>query len=125
MRLDPVTDTATIDAADLSEEIRTMPPKIYRYNQMWADAHKTAQRLERTVSEVKAEEYLRLRQEESKVTEAHMKALIDVSKKVAAAYDAWLEAERDANTLKGVLESLRARKDSLVTLSANQRAEQK
>lgn len=120
--LDPMND-ASIEITELSEEMRMTPLKIYRYSAKLAEANRLAMSLERQVKEVKAEEYLRVKREEVKVTEAHTSALVDVSSKVKAAYEAYFDAQRDADTLRGMVKALEAKNDNVRSLSASARAE--
>jgi hypothetical protein len=124
VRLNPI-ENLKVDATNINEEFSQLPLLIYRYTEMWESARETASLLEAAVEEAEGEEYVRIKSEGEKVTEAHLKALIQVSKKVKAAREAYLSAKKDAGTLFGVLEGLRSKKDALVTIGANQRAEQK
>ena len=124
MKLNPI-ENLKVDASNSSEEFSQLPLLIYRYNEMFEQAREKATLAELSVKEVQGEEYIRIKTEGEKVTEAHMNALLQTSKKVRSAKEEHAAAEKDAGTLKGILEGLRAKKDAMVTIAANTRAEQK
>lgn len=115
----------TVDAHEVSAEFARLPLLIYRYSLQYVEAKKLADMAEAYIKEAQGQEYLNIKAGTEKVTEAHLTALIAVSKSVKAAKAAHAQAEADADTIKSILEALRAKKDALVSIGAAQRAEMK
>lgn len=113
----------TIDVADLTKEFRNFPPTIYRYAEIEAEAEETYGIKKAEHEELRSAKYLEFRQKEGKITEATLEAMLDTDAEVKAAQREMLSAKRDLETLKGYLESLRAKKDMLIQLGADARKE--
>lgn len=122
--LDPEVDLL-VDVHNTSADFARLPLLSYRYGLQYEAAKRTASMLEAEIKEVQGAEYLRIKSEGEKVTEAHMTALLQVSKKVKEAKTASFKAEEDAGTLLNILKSLDKKKDALVAISANNRSENK
>lgn len=120
--LDPERNLA-VSVEDTTGDFAELPLLTYRWNLKWAEAKERASLLELAVEEAEGAEYVRIKGQAEKVTEAHLKALIQTSPKVKAANEAWLAAKRDAETIFGALEGLRRKADALTSISANIRAE--
>lgn len=124
LELDPGKDLK-VDMHDLSNDFSRIPLFFYRYGLAYQEAKEKASLLEAQVKEVQGAEYLRIKSEGEKVTEAHMTALLQVSKAVKFAKEQFFAAEKDAGTLRSILDALSAKKESLITIAANNRAENK
>lgn len=113
----------TIDVANLSKEFRNLPPLIYRYSEIKAEAEENASLKKAEYKELQAKKYLEIRSKEGKITEATVSAMIENDEEVKKALRDYLSATRDLDTLQGYLESLRAKKDMLIQLGADARKE--
>lgn len=113
----------TIDVANLPKEFRNLPPLIYRYSEIKAEAEETYDLKKAEHDELRSKKYLEIRSREGKITEATLEATIDTDEEVKKALRDMLSAKRDLETLKGYLESLRAKKDMLIQLGADARKE--
>jgi hypothetical protein len=124
MKLDPVKDCA-IDLDDIQGELRDNPLKIYRYGLLYAASKAKAIRTEQYVKEVKGAAYRRIKEEIGKITEKALEAEINVDDEVKDAYSDMADAQQDMATYFETLKALKAKQESLITLSANNRAETK
>ena len=113
----------TIDVTNLSEELRVLPSIMFGYREILAKAEEESAIKKAEYEELCAAKYLEIRAKEGKITESTLEAMIEVDLEVKAAKRAMLEAQRDYKTLDGYMESMRAKKDSLIQLSADQRKE--
>lgn len=113
----------TIDVANLQKEFRNLPPSLYRYAEIKAEAEHDYDIAKAEYEELRSEKYIEIKSKEGKVTEANLSAMIEVDKDVKAALRNMLEKKRDVETLKGYVESLRAKKDMLIQLGADARKE--
>jgi hypothetical protein len=124
MKLDPIKDVK-IDVTNIVEEFSQLPLLMYRYSELYEEARAAAAFAKLKVSEVEAQEYIKIKTSGDKVTEAHAKALVDVSPKVLDAQREAVNLQKDSNTYNGVLESLKCKLQALITIGAHQRAENK
>lgn len=113
----------TIEVENLQKEFRNFPPTIYRYREIEAEADETASLKKAEYKELQSKKYLEFRSKEGKITEATLAAMIETDEEVKKAHREYLSALRDLETLKGYVESLRAKKDMLIQLGADARKE--
>lgn len=113
----------TIDVASLQKEFRNFPPTLYRYSEIKAEAEETYDIKKAEYEELRSEKYIAIKSKEGKVTEANLSAMIEVDPDVKKALREMLAAKRDLETIKGYVESLRAKKDMLIQLGADSRKE--
>ena len=113
----------TIDVASLQKEFRNLPPILYRYAEIKAESEHAYDIKKAEYEELRSAKYIEIKSKEGKVTEANVSAMIEVDAEVKKALRDMLEAKRDLETLKGYLESLRAKKDMLIQLGADARKE--
>jgi hypothetical protein len=113
----------TIDVANLQKEFRNLPPNIYRYSEIKAEADETHSIKKAQYEELKSKLYLEFRSREGKITENTLAAMIESDESVKAAQLEMFAAKRDLDTLKGYLDSLQAKKDMLIQLGADARKE--
>jgi len=110
-----------IDLARLDDELVKLPSLVFHYGELKAEADFEYDTLKAKHEEVRSEEYVKLKSSGEKITEAHIKALIDVSISVLNIKSKMLDAKRNSDTLKNYMESLRHKSSMLVQLSANKR----
>ena len=120
--LDPTTDNA-IDVADLKTEFQVLPPTLFRYSEQKAEAEREHDLAKGQYEEIRSQVYIEIKKGTEKVTEKHLEALIETDSRVRAAFVTMIDAKRDLETMKGYVESLRAKKDMLIQLGADARKE--
>jgi hypothetical protein len=113
----------TINVARLQEDCINFPSILYHYCTAKADAEEAFEASKLSYEEAKATVYLLTKQGADKITEKHLEAIITTDHKVLKAKETMLKAKRDFETIKGYVDSLRAKKDMLVQLSADMRSE--
>lgn len=113
----------TIDVANLQKEFRNFPPTLYRYSEIKAEAEEAYDLKKAEYEEKRAETYIAIKQREGKITEANLDAMIETDGDVKKALREMLSAKKDLETIKGYVESLRAKKDMLIQLGADARKE--
>lgn len=124
MKLNPSEDLE-IDSTDLQAEFKKLPRTIHAYCEQKADAEREYDRLKFLLEEVRAKVYKDLRGSGVKHTEKSLEAELDCHPDVLAVQDMMLTAKRELATWIGGVESLRAKKDCLIQLGADARAENK
>lgn len=113
----------TIDIDNLKEEFRRIGPLIRRYVEIWAEAGEAFGIAKAAHEELRSKKYLQFRSQEGKITEKTLEAMIDTDPDVIKAQRAMLEAERENKTIRGYVDGLLAKKDSLIQLGADARKE--
>lgn len=113
----------TIDTDNLTKEFRNFPPTIYGYSEIEAKAAEDLGIKKAEYEELRSAKYLEFRQKEGKITEATLNAMLETDPEVKKALRDMLASKRDLETLKGYVESLRAKKDMLIQLGADARKE--
>lgn len=123
MELNPDTDLA-IDVANISSELRNFAVIMYRYSQHRAKVEAQRDVAKAKLKEIRAIVRKRVKSDNSvKHTENSIEAEIDTDPVVMEAQMKLIRAEHDATTWSGAMESMRAKKDCLVQLSADRRKE--
>ena len=123
MELNPITDLA-VDATDLTEELRKLPLLLFRYYQELAEAERLQDVAKAALDEAKAVSYRQNKSDASvKHTEKSLEAAIETDAKVNEARQRYFDARHNALTFRGAVESMKAKKDSLVQLAADRRKE--
>ena len=122
MNLNPEKDIV-IDIHDLSKEFRTIGPKIYRYTKAKCEAQEELDLLEYDLDIVKAHIIMDLSKEKRTYKESEKKAIITANSEVIDLVEQIARAKKDVDTLKGYIEGLKANKDMLIQLGADQRKE--
>jgi hypothetical protein len=123
MELNPEVDLA-VDIHNLTKELRDLSLTLFRYYQ-----HKAKVESQRDISKAKYEEiqaitYKRIKSDTSvKYTEKAVEAEITIDPAVTEALMKFIRAEHDAKTWVGAVESMKAKKDMLIQLSADSRKE--
>ena len=112
-----------IKTEDINEEIIRLPSLIYHYGELKSEADYEVELKKAALEEAKATEYIINKQTQGKITVDHLKAIVDTAPSVIKSRNSYLESKRDADRLKNYIESLRAKKDMLIQLSANSRKE--
>lgn len=101
--------------------------QLATFNERFYEALRTHLRAKAELDRTWARLYLAIREElkdaDPKTTEATIKASVDSHDEYFAARMAAAEAEAEKSRLWGVLDALRAKKDALISLGANARAE--
>ena len=123
MELNPDVDLI-INTADLTSEFRNFPIIMYRYGQERAKIEAQRDLAEAKLKEVKALAYKKIKGNvAAKHTEKSMEAEIDTDPDVIAARVKLIQAEHNATSWNGAVESLRAKKDVLIQLGSDRRKE--
>lgn len=122
MKLDPNKDIK-IDVNDLNSEFRQFPVLLYRYVERAKVAQNDYDDLKEGLKEARSREYVRIKTESGKITEKNLEALIDTSELVLTAKKEMLNAKRVSDSLNAFLEGMRSKKDCMISISANMRAE--
>jgi len=124
MKLDPNKDIL-IDMDNLNEDFRKHPLLFYRYSQKYAILSRKHDDLKENMKQIRSMEYVRIKREIGKISDKNTEAEVDVSELVIASRNEMLEARQEMDILKGFVEALRMKKDAMIQISANQRAEDK
>ena len=123
MELDPDVDL-TINVSDLTTEFRNFPIVMYRYSQKRASAEATRDLAEATLKELRAIAYKRVKSDLSaKHTEKGLESEIETDPDVKTAKIKLIQAEHNAATWAGAVESMRSKKDCLIQLVSDRRKE--
>ena len=113
-----------IDVAFLTEEMINFPSTIYSWLEEKATAESRYDYASSLYEQVRSETYLAIKASGEKITEANVEARIATNEKVREAELNMFKAKRDLETLKNYVESLRAKKDMIIQISADRRKEQ-
>jgi hypothetical protein len=123
MEFNPEKDLV-IDVANLTSEFRDFPVIFYRYCLKKAEAEKTVDLAKGKIKELRATTRKRIKADVSvKHTENSLEADIDTDLVVIEAQKRLAQAEHDAATIAGAVESMRAKKDCLIQLGSDRRKE--
>jgi hypothetical protein len=123
MELNPDIDLS-IDVANLTTEFREFPILMYRYSQQRAKIESRRDVLKAKLKEIKARTYKRIKSDtSSKHTQSSLEAEVDIDPAVIQAQIEYIQAEHDASTWAGAVESMRAKKDCLIQLGSDRRKE--
>lgn len=123
MTLNPEVDLE-INVSDLHNEFRRFPTVMYQYSLRKADADKRASVAKAKLKEIRAVTLKRVKGDPSvKHTEKSLEAEMDTDPMVLEVQRRLIEAEHDAATWYGAIESMRAKKDCLIQLGADRRKE--
>lgn len=123
MELNPDVDL-TINVADLTTEFREFPILMYRYMQQRAKAEAQRDIYKAKLKEVRGQVFRELKQDTAtKHTALSFEAEIDTHPRVIEANLKFIQAEHDASTWGGAVDSMRAKKDVLIQLGSDRRKE--
>ena len=123
MELNPDVDLS-IDVANLTEEFRVFPIKMFRYSQRRAEIETKRDIAKSRLKEVRAMVYKRVKSDLlQKHTQTSIEAEIDTDPEVIKANASFIRAEHDATTWAGAVDSMRAKKDCLIQLGSDRRKE--
>lgn len=112
-----------INVARLQEECINFPTLLYHYSCQKAKAENLYESCKLAFEEVKSTVYIMTKQGGDKITEKHLESIISTDHKVIKAKNDMLQAKYDFEVLRSFVDSLRAKKDMLVQLSADMRSE--
>ena len=113
-----------IDVSNIREELRDFPSTLYSYLENKSDLEASYESSKANYEMVRSQVYIEVKSTTEKVTEAAAEARINTDPRVLSAQDRMFKLKRDFETLKNYTESLRAKKDMLVQISADLRKEQ-
>lgn len=118
---DPCVDVSIQE--DLDSELIKLPGLLYYYGSVEAGAYELALTAKTDMEHAHATAYKRMKElsRVDKVTEAQVNAQVELDPEYRRYVAKWIEAEGKARRMKAILESLRAKKDALIQLGANQR----
>lgn len=123
MILDPDKDLET-NTEDLHTEFRSFAPVLYRYYKQKAKVEQERDIAKAKLKEMKAQVYKRIKSDPTvKHTEKSLEAEIDTDAIVLKLQDSYFQAEHDASTWQGAVDSMKAKKDCLIQLGADSRKE--
>lgn len=122
MKLDPLKDLE-VDVKDLTSEFKKLSLLLFRYYVEKADAEREYDRIKSTLKEIRASVYKQLKTSGEKHTEKSLEAEIDTNADVIKVQDLLLDAGRNLATWIGAVDSMKAKKDCLIQLGADRRAE--
>lgn len=112
-----------VDPMLLEEHFAQLPGDLARYNELYAQAFHRLLQAKSAVDREWARIYLETRETSEKMTEATLKAHVEVSEDYQAVRAVVIDAEIDKIRLGGILEAIRAKKDALISIGAHIRAE--
>jgi hypothetical protein len=123
MELNPEVDLS-IDVTDLTSEFKKLSLTLFRYYQHKAKIESLRDIAKAKLKETKAITRKRIRLDSTvKHTESSMEAEIDTDPAVIDAQMRLIKAEHDATTWSGAVDSMKAKKDSLIQLGSDRRKE--
>lgn len=123
MQINPEVDL-TIDIHNLTSEFQRLALVLFQYYKYKAQVEEKRDIAKAKLKEVRAIAYKRIRSDMSrKHTENSTEADIDTDPDVLAAQSVFFSAEHDATTWSGAVDSMKAKKDSLIQLGADSRKE--
>ncbi len=113
-----------INEDDINGDFIRLPGDLAYWNQKAALAHKAMLKAKTNVEFIESKLYLKIRQEaETKLTEAHLNAMVITDPSYQEAKNILDEAESTKAELAGVVDAIRSKRDCLISLGANMRAE--
>ena len=113
-----------IDVANIREELTNFPPTLYSWLEEKSNQEAIYETSKALYEQVRAQVYIEVKSGGEKITESGVEAKIETDPRVISSRDRMFKARRDFETLKNYTESLRAKKDMLVQISADLRKEQ-
>ena len=122
LQLDPAKDI-DVDIHELERELRMYPLLFHRYLEKKVIAEHEYERAKENYKSVSASVGYRKKISEAKITEKTLASYVQIDPSVVKAKETELEAKLKFEKIKAYCEAFRAKKDSLVNLSANQRVE--
>lgn len=123
MELNPEVDLI-INVTNLGAEFRNFSTTFYRYSESRAATDEKRDIAKAKLKEIRGLAYKRIKSDPSvKHTEKSLEAEIDTDPQVLDAQQKLIEAERNAASVSGAVESMRHKKDCLIQLGADSRKE--
>lgn len=121
MELNPEVDLE-INVSDLGTEFRKFPIVMYRYSLYRAKIETQRDIAKAKLKETKALAYKKIKSDTAaKHTQSSLEAEVDSDPTVIEATLKFIRSEHDASTWAGAVESMRAKKDCLIQLGADNR----
>ena len=123
LELDPSVDLE-IDLHELTNEFKRFSILMYRYCQVRARMEKRRDIAKAFLKETRARAYKRIKSDrDTKHSEKSLEAEIDCDQEVLDAQKKFIDAEHDASTWNGAVDSMKAKKDCLIQLGSDRRKE--
>lgn len=114
----------TVEPLVIEEHYTRLPGEMARANELYAQKLRAFLRAKRNESRTYARRFLQIKAEsEVKMTEAERKFRVETDKEYETAVMLRIDAEVERARYFGYLEALRAKKDSIISLGAQLRAE--
>jgi hypothetical protein len=124
LELNPEKDVS-IDVGSLTEEFKKLPLLLYRYSILKAEAGEKLDVEESLLKEVRSELFKSIMQQhEKKPSDKVFEAEIEAHPAVVAQKRKVFRVKKDFETIKGYVESVKAKKDMLIQIGADLRKEQ-
>lgn len=118
-----VREVTMIEPLMLEEHFANLPGDLARFNELYAQALRKFLQAKRIHDREWSRIYLEMRESGEKKTETALKAEVEIDDTYQSARQAMVLAEVDKVRLGGIVEAIRAKKDALISLGANLRAE--
>lgn len=123
MELNPEKDIE-INVARLDEEFTRLPLLLFRYSEARAESGEQADLAEARYKEARSKCYVEIvRNADKKPSDKAIEAEIDTNPEVLELKREYYKVKRDFETIKGFVESLRAKKDMLIQCGSDRRKE--
>ena len=123
MELNPEIDL-DVDVNNLTREFKELSLKLYRYYQHKAKIEGQRDIAKAVLKETRAQAYKRIKGDvATKHTEKSLESEIDLDPAVMDAQRKLIRAEHDAETWRGAVDSMKAKKDMLIQLGSDRRKE--
>lgn len=120
-------ESVGIDASNIDGEFRRIPGDLAYWNTLYAhalrDMLKGKMHLDVTRARLDSEMRIRLLNEGAKVTESNVAAMVEQDQEFMEVRLAYIDAEVRKNEMFGAVDAVRAKKDMLISLGAQLRAE--
>ena len=121
MELNPEIDLE-VNLQDLTGEFKKLSLLLYRYSKHRAQVCAKRDLAKAKYKETRATVYKRVKSDlTKKYTENGIEAEIDTDQDVIEAYKAFIKAEHDASTWDGAVDSMKAKKDMIIQIGADNR----
>ena len=119
--------TSILPAEQIEDEFRRVSADLAYWNNKFADALREHLRAKATEKQVRASVYLEIRsgaaEKGEKLTEAMTDAKVETHEDVRDAVDRCIHAEASKARMYGMVDAVRSKKDMLVSIGAQVRAE--
>lgn len=112
-----------IDVAHLQDEFREFPSTLFAWCEARSEAEGAYDLAKAVYEEARSRNYMELKRSGEKLTENHVEAMIDTNEEIISLKRSTFKTKRDMETLKNFVESLRAKKDAMIQISADIRKE--